>query len=408
MIVLLSPQSVAPPTRRVAARLPVGLREDSYSVGVHTGNLGRGQVALDGAPAVDLLCWENLKRRPCTCDDALAQGGRRACHLFAGACAKYVSGALGTGNGCHRGADCPWPHPENVLEELVAWRTRTQGPPAVTTLLAQIADSPPSRSALTASGSIPPRRCTVTASAVRERLTRHADDGATNVHRLLDAPWSDEALASDATRRLLSRRGCVKEICEAFAAADVVRTLAPAAAAGGSGLTILDVCSGSGLGAAVLSRVWPEARIVMLDSNREMDLTHVSERSNLDFIELDLFAKNAAAVLSDASAGAGTCVVLGVHLCGALSPRLITLCAHVEGVDAFGVSPCCIKGTLGEHVKRSAKELGRPNYDVILETLAEMADRELDGRGGVQLRRDDDMLSPRNGFVLGSKLRLSP
>ena len=106
--------------------------------------------------------------------------------------------------------------------------------------------------------------------------------------------------------------------------------------------------------------------------------------------------------------GAGTCVVLGVHLCGALSPRLITLCAHVEGIDAFGVSPCCIKGTLGEHVKRSAKELGRPNYDVILETLAEMADRELDGRGGVQLRRDDDMLSPRNGFVLGSKLRLSP
>ena len=61
-----------------------------------------------------------------------------------------------------------------------------------------------------------------------------------------------------------------------------------------------------------------------------------------------------------------------------------------------------------EHVKRSAKQLGRPNYDVILETLAEMADRELDGRGGVQLRRDDDMLSPRNGFVLGSKLRLSP
>ena len=146
----------------------------------------------------------------------------------------------------------------------------------------------------------------------------------------------------------------------------------------------------------------------MLDSNRDMDLTHVSERPNLDFIELDLFAKNAAAVLSDASAGAGTCVVLGVHLCGALSPRLITLCAHVDGIDAFGVSPCCIKGTLGEHVKRSAKELGRPNYDVILETLAEMADRELDGRGGVQLRRDDDMLSPRNGFVLGSKLRLSP
>ena len=59
-------------------------------------------------------------------------------------------------------------------------------------------------------------------------------------------------------------------------------------------------------------------------------------------------------------------------------------------------------------VLRGAKQLGRPNYDVILETLAEMADRELDGRGGVQLRRDDDMLSPRNGFVLGSKLRLSP
>ena len=112
MIVLLSPHSVAPPTRRVRARLPVGLREDSYSVGVHTGNLGRGQVALDGTPAVDLLCWEHLKRRPCTCDDALAH-----VNLFAGACAKHVSGALGTGNGCHRGADCPWPHPENSKKQ---------------------------------------------------------------------------------------------------------------------------------------------------------------------------------------------------------------------------------------------------------------------------------------------------
>ena len=67
----------------------------------------------------------------------------------------------------------------------------------------------------------------------------------------------------------------------------------------------------------------------------------------------------------------------GMHLCGALSPRLIALASSIERVDAFAVCPCCIKGSLGHLVKRTARQLGRSNYEVLVEALGDMCAREL-------------------------------
>ena len=209
MIVLLSQSVAPPPTRRVrrCATPRSACVRDSYSVGVHTGNLGRGQVALGSQRRRRPAVLGASQRRPCVRRRPRARRlirrrvrqicFRRARHRQRLPPRRRLPMAA-SGRMCSR--------------SFVAWRTRTQGTAGGHHAAGlQIADSPQAALRSPASGSIPPRRCTVTASAVRERLTRHADDGAANVHRLLDAPWSDEALASDATRRLLSRRGCVQK-----------------------------------------------------------------------------------------------------------------------------------------------------------------------------------------------------
>ena len=136
------------------------------------------------------------------------------------------------------------------------------------------------------------------------------------------------------------------------------RTLAPAAAAGGSGLTILDVCSGSGLGAAVLSRVWPEARVVMLDSNREMDLTHVSERPNLDFHRARSLRQKRGRGAERRLGGRGHVASLGVHLCGALSPRLITPARTSRASTRFECRPAASRARSG--ARQAQREGARP------------------------------------------------
>ena len=100
--------------------------------------------------------------------------------------------------------------------------------------------------------------------------------------------------------------------------------------------------------------------------------------------------------------------------------------ARLEALSAVTVCPCCIKGSLGDHVKRTARASGRPNYDLLLETLLKLGEREVaeaaeaqvigaaDGardalsaqsygqaqsHASFSLRRDAMMVSPRNGFV---------
>ena len=116
-----------------------------------------------------------------------------------------------------------------------------------------------SRSSLTASGLGAPKRCTVNATTVEARLRRHAADKP-YVSDLLEAPFLEGLLREDATRRLLSMRGSVKEVCEAYSVAQQVRELSlraggsAEAVSHGAGVVILDVCSGKGLTALLLSR----------------------------------------------------------------------------------------------------------------------------------------------------------
>ena len=447
---------LSPPVRRTASKPIVPLSEHLYSVGA---SKLRREATINGISAVDFICWPFVKGVLAQCDC----GGQRA-HLFQGYCGRAISGALGAGTGCNRGSDtCDKAHPveENVLQELVDWHTKAIGPATVgkVSLIAQRSDGELSRSAATAAGVasgasdgdgtasvvLAAAKSCASAEHVLSRLHRHTGTS-THLQQLLVAPFLQEMLSSESTRRLLSGRAAPKEISEAYSVVGEIRRLASALGAPaddlerGRGLTILDVCSGKGVVAALISRLLPQARVVMLDACPDMDLSHVASRSNLEFIELDLFSKEAGALLHelasqdpavtveqqqqqrqqqlDATAppaaammqhDAADCrssppfratLAIGMHLCGALSPRLLVLASLLDDIDAVSVCPCCLKGTLGDYVKKGAKAASRPNYDVLLETLSALTARELGERGRVfDVRRDEQLLSPRNGYV---------
>jgi tRNA pseudouridine(38-40) synthase len=445
-----------PPVRRTKPPI-VPLSDHLYSYGV---DKLRRETTINSIPAVQWLCWEHIKGVPCDCD------GKRA-HLFAGYCGKSLSAELGAAAGCSK-PGCTSPHPEgDVLASLAAWHSDVFGTPPITGTVSLVAPQSSasdawSRSSATAAGlaaehGIIPSVCTATPAMVASRLKRHAE---TSVHmrRLLEVDFLPAMLSQDSERRLLAQRGATKEVSEAFAMYDEIVRLARVLGASGSmdgcgdegdasaasaegarpwngeGLTILDVCSGKGVAAALLSRLLPASQVVMLDSNDDMDLTHVAARANLRFVELDLFSPEAAALLheladgdadggsspsalasapalADASAPASASafratIAMGMHLCGALSPRLLALAAHLDAIDAVAICPCCLKGSLGDYVKKQSRAAKRDNYDVLLDTLQSLLERDLGPRGrALDVRRDSSLLSPRNGFISAVKAR---
>ena len=76
---------------------------------------------------------------------------------------------------------------------------------------------------------------------------------------------------------------------------------------------------------------------VMMDANGAMDLSHVQSlpNRNVVFRHVDLYGASVVETIKKETGGphAGSVVVLvGTHLCGALSPRLIDLCFGMDEV----------------------------------------------------------------------------
>jgi len=136
---------------------------------------------------------------------------------------------------------------------------------------------------------------------------------------------------------------------------------------GGEGWTLFDVCSGKGFTAMMLAHAFPQARVIMIDSDEVMDIRHVRGLPNVSFLPLDLFATETIEIIeTEASAcvaeeGGWVCA-FGMHLCGALSPRLLSIFGAVS-VDALVLSPCCLKGYLGKQCAARAKLLKKDPYE---------------------------------------------
>ena len=266
----------------------------------------------------------------------------------------------------------------------------------------------------------------------REEVVRR-HPGNTHLAEVFAAPWTAQLLCTPGSGRLWrsKRRTLLKELTESYAALQKVRAQAEHAkcAADGTGLVVFDVCSGKGVASLLLSIALPGCRVVMIDSNATMDLSHLHGRANVEFHAMSVYDDAAVGSLfARAAHGAAWCVMVGTHLCGALSPRLIELYCReldVEGSTVHGLvlSPCCLKGWLGKSAQKKAEAAAgeggaeavraaatraagfqASSYACLLAELRGLLQSHAGSVADVSpIQYDEQVLSPVNGFLVATR-----
>jgi len=241
------------------------------------------------------------------------------------------------------------------------------------------------------------------------------------------SPWADE-LRSERFRNLMSSKKTKKEILEAYAAINLVRRTfrriqqkrgriesqdsssgsqpglgSPLSGAGlgavggdvkenlftcvergddslsfdGSGMLVIDLCSGKGFTATIMSYVFPKAKIIMVDKDEKMRLLHLKGLSNVKFRYDNIHSQEFSSwvdetvrshhkAVGETQNGTGIVrpivVVVAIHLCGTLSDVAIRMFNRNEGIESLILSPCCMPKKspltlLSKKINRSAYEL---------------------------------------------------
>ena len=241
--------------------------------------------------------------------------------------------------------------------------------------------------------------------AARHKENRH-------LMALVDEPWFEAMLQSPGCGKLWcgSRRRLLKELSESYALLVRMQHMrgGRSQCGSGEGTVLFDVCSGKGFTALMLSHAFPAARVVMIDSDPVMNMSHTRRLPNVEFKRLDLFSTQCIDIIQQAAQGATWACAFGMHLCGALSPRLISIFGAIPELDGLVLSPCCLKGFLGKQCQLRAKQQRKDPYDILCRELLVIA-REMVGgtrRGTEQqgevaeLLFDTEVLSAKNGFLL--------
>lgn len=115
-----------------------------------------------------------------------------------------------------------------------------------------------------------------------------------------------------------------------------------------SNLVFYDVCSGKGILSFLLCFLFPDIpKIVMIDFNLNMKLDHLKAEccKCITYKQCDIYTENFSEYLLSESTHCfekgQTVIVIGLHLCGTLSARLIQLYNKMEFVPILIISPCC-------------------------------------------------------------------
>ncbi|KAJ1480699.1 hypothetical protein T484DRAFT_1956019 [Baffinella frigidus] len=384
---------------------------------IATSRLTELQDTIDNQDATELVCFEHLRwevGQECNC------GGTKL-HIT-GACGGAVNAALGSPlrrhckkdpGECDRGT-----HPSRgeVRALLGEWWLCTRGREPVWGVAQRHNTAAKGTRAAEDAGGARGReeggaeakeetRSTVPAATQIARLQAHAGKSP-YLSKFLAGPLLAPMLASDALRRLLAMKNGHKEITEACAMAAQVRGILSAlghVCEDGRGLTILDMCSGKGMTASLLALMLPAAKVTMFDCNGEMGLEHVAAIPNLDFRCFDVFSPDASDILAEAAGDASAAIVIGTHLCGALSPRLIDIFACTPRLDGLALCPCCLKGSIRGSIMQAARARGVKPYQVLVQTLKNLCESELGEKGTVDLVVDQEVLSPANAFIVATK-----
>ena len=223
-----------------------------------------------------------------------------------------------------------------------------------------------------------------------------------------NAAWLPQLQNEPRFNRLVSgnEKNLAKEITESFAVRRLLNDyLEIRGMDENSSVLVIDLCSGRGITASLLALEYPNSHIHMVDVDELVKLEHVAALPNLFFHRHNAHATDLPHQIQglDAATKSACTVLIGTHLCGMLSPRLIELYEGVEAVEAMIVSPCCLKGALGNRVKDQARLGGREQYAVLCEALLAMVHTF----AHKEIHVDENVRSPKNGFLFAHKVKLN-
>jgi hypothetical protein len=134
-----------------------------------------------------------------------------------------------------------------------------------------------------------------------------------------------------------------KELTESVSIFNVVTNIMNTR--GTKALHIIDLCCGKSLTTAYLSLEFSEAQVTAVDLISPSLLPHYAAAvdTNVKYLQLDLFSKDFGAQMESRVNAVGLpTVVLGMHLCGALSVRAIELYQSSELISDIVLCPCCL------------------------------------------------------------------
>mmetsp|Transcript_58952 Transcript_58952/g.172570 ORF Transcript_58952/g.172570 Transcript_58952/m.172570 type:complete len:377 (+) Transcript_58952:32-1162(+) len=232
------------------------------------------------------------------------------------------------------------------------------------------------------------------------------------LQELATAHWLPDLLGRSECLSLLNMRGrsLRKEISESFGALHAChRALAKLGIDTEERVTVVDLCCGKGLGSLILALSMPNAQVLAVDTNPNMELAHFRRQPNLSFLALDITSGDAGSRLAAAVADrvsrtdhpeAAPLLVVGVHLCGSLSVHAIQLFNDSLGSAALVLVPCCLDGRQPT-VKQRAKKLRiDPHRYWCLSLLMSLPISIHERR---ELLVDDTVISEKNSFLIATR-----
>mmetsp|Transcript_5109 Transcript_5109/g.5238 ORF Transcript_5109/g.5238 Transcript_5109/m.5238 type:complete len:344 (-) Transcript_5109:45-1076(-) len=176
-------------------------------------------------------------------------------------------------------------------------------------------------------------------------------------------------------------------------------------------LAIYDICSGKGILSFLLTLLFPEISIIkMIDSNKKIKLDHLDSKccNNITYEHYDIFNEEFSDFLLKESEECTEIffipVIIGLHLCGNLSVRLVHLFNNIDNLPILIISPCCLptksKKNQGFMTRDKLKKNKWSSYDFWCMSIYMLIDHLSSVKNIV---KDDLVESQKNTFIWAVK-----
>mmetsp|Transcript_29785 Transcript_29785/g.45152 ORF Transcript_29785/g.45152 Transcript_29785/m.45152 type:complete len:240 (-) Transcript_29785:11-730(-) len=153
-------------------------------------------------------------------------------------------------------------------------------------------------------------------------------------------------------------------------------------------MIIIDMCSGKGFFSLLAAHEFPNSHIIMIDKDTRMDVQHIQTRPNIEFWRLDIMLttnlqeriqtqirevrRNKMKKDDNDNDAVVVVIMVGMHLCGNLSPRAVDLYELVPEIRHLILVPCCLHKVHDFELKQQAKAAGIDPYRAKVDQLYQM------------------------------------